>query len=250
MTLSNDYFGIIGYGYVGRGTHYGLLKKQVVTIHDTLLNTKRSDLKACKFVFICIPTENYQHIEILKKEISLLIHQNSKVQIVIRSTLPIGTSDQIEKEFGIKLIYIPEFLRERFWEEDCQNRPLIVGHNSVNLPDWLLSDDIIQCSTSEAELVKMFSNNFAVMRIAFANIFYDMSQKADANYDKVKSMYFKVAHSQTYMEVPGHDGTRGFGGKCLPKDLDFLIDSIDKEQLDSQWFKHIRDLNKEWQKKF
>jgi len=250
MNFENDYFGILGYGYVGRGTHYGLLKKQVVAIHDTLLNTKRSDLKNCKFVFTCIPTENYQHIHTLKHEISLLIDQNPKVQIVIRSTLPIGTCDDIEKDLGIKVIYIPEFLRERFWEEDSQKSPLIVGHNSVDLPEWLTSDEIHECSTSEAELVKMFSNNFAVMRIAFANLFYDMSQKTGADYDKVKSMYFKVAHNQTYMEVPGHDGTRGFGGKCLPKDLDFLIDSIDNNELDSRWFKYIRELNIEWQKKF
>jgi UDP-glucose 6-dehydrogenase len=52
------------------------------------------------------------------------------------------------------------------------------------------------------------------------------------------------------MEVPGHDGTRGFGGKCLPKDLDFMIDTLDSYKLDSQWFSNIRELNKKWQKKF
>jgi UDP-glucose 6-dehydrogenase len=99
-------------------------------------------------------------------------------------------------------------------------------------------------------MVKMFSNNFAVARIAFANLFYDLAQQAGAEYDRVKDMYFQVAHDQTYMEVPGHDGTRGFGGKCLPKDLDFLIDSLDKENLNSDWFKNIRSLNKKWQEKF
>lgn len=250
MIYDNGYFGILGYGYVGRGTHYGLLRKQVVAMHDILLNTTREVLKDCKCIFVCIPTGTPHDIEILKNEISELVNQNSKVQVVIRSTLPIGTCDQIEEELGIKIIYMPEFLRERFWEEDSQKRPLIVGHNSVDLPLWLRVEEIVECSTSEAELVKMFSNNFAVMRIAFGNLFYDMSQRVGADYSKVKDMYFKVAHNQTYMEVPGHDGTRGFGGKCLPKDLDFLIDSLDKEDIDSRWFKYIRELNKEWQKKF
>jgi UDP-glucose 6-dehydrogenase len=52
------------------------------------------------------------------------------------------------------------------------------------------------------------------------------------------------------MEVPGHDGTRGFGGKCLPKDLDFIISSLDSCNIDNEWFKNIRELNKQWQKKF
>ena len=250
MISDNDYFGILGYGYVGRGTHYGLLKKKVVAMHDVLLNTSREVLKNSKYIFVCIPTATYQDIESLIVEISLLVKQNPEVQIVIRSTLPIGICNRIENELGIKIIYIPEFLRERFWEEDSQKRPLIVGHNLEELPEWLQSEEIVECSTSEAELVKMFSNNFAVMRIAFGNLFYDMSEKVGADYSKVKDMYFKVAHNQTYMEVPGHDGTRGFGGKCLPKDLDFLIDSLDVEKLDSRWFKYIRELNKEWQKKF
>jgi UDP-glucose 6-dehydrogenase len=96
----------------------------------------------------------------------------------------------------------------------------------------------------------MFSNNIAVMKIAFANLFYDLSQQVGADYDKIKKMYFQIAHNQTYMEVPGHDGTRGFGGKCLPKDFDFIIDSLDSHNIDNDWFKNIRDLNTEWQKKF
>lgn len=250
MNFDNNYFGILGYGYVGRGTHYGLLKKRVVAMHDVLLNTTREVLKNSKYIFVCIPTGTYQDIETLIIELSLLVKQNPEVQLIIRSTLPIGTCDRIEKELGIKVIYMPEFLRERFWEEDSQKRPLIVGHNLEELPKWLQTEEIVECSTSEAELVKMFSNNFAVMRIAFGNLFYDMSEKVGADYSKVKDMYFKVAHNQTYMEVPGHDGTRGFGGKCLPKDLDFLIDSLDNESIDSRWFKYIRDLNTEWQKKF
>ena len=77
----------------------------------------------------------------------------------------------------------------------------------------------------------MFSNNFAIMRIAFANVFYDLSESVGADYDNVLSMWQKVQQDQSYMEVPGHDGTRGFGGKCLPKDLDFLIETLDKQTL-------------------
>ena len=99
-------------------------------------------------------------------------------------------------------------------------------------------------------LRKMFSNNFAVMRIAFANLFYDICQNTDSNYETVKDLYFKVAHNQSYMEVPGHDGTRGFGGKCLPKDLDFMIETLRSLSIRDDWFKQIRELNKKWQGKF
>jgi UDP-glucose 6-dehydrogenase len=60
-------------------------------------------------------------------------------------------------------------------------------------------------------------------------------------------MYLDVQQDQTYMDVPGHDGTRGFGGKCLPKDLDFLISTLDVQGINSTVFKEIKKLNKEWQ---
>ncbi len=250
MTLETNVYGILGYGYVGRGTHLGLLDNQPVSIHDTNLGTQRTNLKDCQVVFVCIPTSTDNDIDVLVSEIESLIKQNPKVQIVIRSTLPLGTSKMIEERLGAGIIYIPEFLRERFWEEDCKRRPLIIGHNQSKIPEWLGNESYVECSLTEAELIKMFSNSFAVMRIAFANLFYDLSQAHGSDYDKIKKAYFQVAHDQTYMEVPGHDGTRGFGGKCLPKDLDFLIDSLDQKDLDSGWFKNIRDLNKKWQKKF
>ena len=114
----------------------------------------------------------------------------------------------------------------------------------------MLDEEIKTCSTVEAELIKMYSNNFAVMRIAFANVFYDLSENVGANYNKVLDMYLDVQQDQTYMEVPGHDGTRGFGGKCLPKDLDFLIETLEQHNIDQNWFIHIRELNNGWKEKF
>jgi len=250
MISESTEFGILGYGYVGRATHFGLLKNQPTVVHDPIINTSKENLKNSKYIFICIPTPTHDDVKILINEIQSLINQNPETQIIIRSTLPIGTCDSIEQQLGIKVLYIPEFLRERFWEEDSIARPLIVGHNNASIPQWLLDEEIDQCSTVEAEMVKMFSNNFAVMRIAFANLFYDLSQQVGADYDQIKKMYFQVAKNQTYMEVPGHDGTRGFGGKCLPKDLDFIIDSLDCYNIDNDWFKNIRELNKQWQTKF
>jgi UDPglucose 6-dehydrogenase len=240
-------FGILGYGYVGKATHKGLLKDQKAIVYDTIFDTPKDVIYSADVVFICIPTNTDNDIKIIIEEIKNLKQHNTKVQIVIRSTLPLGACDQIQQEAG-DIIYIPEFLRERYWDTDCFRRPLVVGNDTKEIPTWLENEEVHKCSTTEAELVKMFSNNFAVMRIAFANVFYDLAQSVDADYDTVKDAFFKVQADQTYMEVPGHDGGRGFSGKCLPKDLDFLIDTLDKHGINQNWFKHIKELNNGWQK--
>lgn len=242
-------FGILGYGYVGKATHKGLLKDQKAIVYDTMFDVDKSIIYAADTVFICIPTNTDEDINTIIAEIKDLQAHNSNVQIIIRSTLPLGACTKIQAEVG-PIIYIPEFLRERYWDTDCFKRPLVVGYDVADLlPDWLKDEEIHECDTSEAELVKMFSNNFAVMRIAFANVFYDLSESVGADYSNVLRMWQKVQQDQSYMEVPGHDGTRGFGGKCLPKDLDFLIETLEKHNIKQEWFKHIRELNKGWTRK-
>lgn len=243
-------FGILGYGYVGKATHYSILKQQDCKIHDIIFNTSREDLKDSDYVFICIPTSTDNEVKVLIKEINLLKKQNSKVTIIVRSTLPINTCSEIELKLGEKIIYMPEFLRERFWKEDCLKRPLIVGHNGVELPQFLKKEKIIECTTVEAETLKMFSNNYAVVKIAYANLFYELSTKVGADYNTIKDAYLQIANDQTYIDIPGPDGSKGFGGKCLPKDLNFLIDTLSKEKINQTWLTEIRDLNKEWSKKF
>jgi UDPglucose 6-dehydrogenase len=241
-------FGILGYGYVGKATHKGLLKDAKAIVYDIMFDMPKEVIYEADTVFICIPTITETDIDVVINEIKDLKQHNANVEIVIRSTLPLGACEQIQKEAG-NIIYMPEFLRERYWDTDCFKRPLVVGSDN-SIPQWLQDEEIKTCSTKEAELVKMYSNNFAVMRIAFANVFYDLAENVGADYNKVLDMYLDIQQDQTYMEVPGHDGTRGFGGKCLPKDLDFLIETLDEKGIDQNWFKHIRELNKRWQKKF
>ena len=242
-------FGILGYGYVGKATHKGLLNDAKTVVHDITFDTEREILKNADTIFVCIPTETQADIDTVISEINLIQEFNPLATFVIRSTFPLGSCERIQNEVGT-IIYIPEFLRERYWDTDCFKRPLVVGYDNVDLPQWLLDEEINICTTKEAELVKMYSNNFAVIKIAFANVFYDLAENVGADYDKVKDAFLKVQHSQTYLDVPGHDGTRGFGGKCLPKDLDFLIDTLEDQDINQNWFKHIRELNNGWKEKF
>lgn len=246
MKNKKEKFGIMGYGYVGKATHLSFLENKECVIHDYFLKTNITILCDISVLFICIPTVTDFDIDTMISEIKKIKELNPTVQIIIRSTLPLGSSAEIQKSINDNIIYIPEFLRERFWDTDCLKRPIIVGTDEDSVPEWIMDFEFIKCTTSEAELVKMFSNNFAAVRIAFANVFYDLSQKVGADYDLVKQMYFKVQHDQSYMNVPGYDGCRGFAGKCLPKDLDFLINTLEKMDIDQNWFKHIRRLNNEW----
>jgi UDPglucose 6-dehydrogenase len=236
--------GIAGYGIVGKATHKGLLKNQSVIIHDLTLSTKLEDLSVCEYVFFCLPTNNDTDIQSLLEEIKLLKSYNPNSKIVIRSTLPVGTCSLLETVIQDNIYYVPEFLRERMWEEDCFNRPVIVGNNNKELPSWISEEESIICSLEEAEIIKMFSNNIASARIIIANHFYELSKAVGADYQSVLDAYLQVNHDQNYLEA--NENLRGFGGKCLPKDLNFLISTFDKLNLPQQFFTAVREDNSLW----
>jgi UDPglucose 6-dehydrogenase len=244
MTNEQTIFGILGYGFVGKATHIGLLNKQEIAIHDPILNTKMEDLKNSKYIFVCIPTSTDLDIEILIQEIVNLKNQNANCQIIIRSTVPVGTCEKIQNIIQDKILYVPEFLRERHWDQDCFRRPLIVGHDSDSLPKWLQDETIVECSTKDAEVLKMFNNNYAALRVVFANQLFELANRSGADYAKVVDMYSAIKYDQTYFTVD--DTLRGFGGKCLPKDLDFLISTFKTLNIEQTLFDAIKYDNTLW----
>lgn len=246
--MKHHKFGILGYGYVGRATHLSLCKNQKVIIYDIKKSANKNNLSTCDTIFICIPTNTQKDIKKLFREIKDIYKLNPKIQFIIRSTLPIGTCDLLKKHIP-NLIYIPEFLRERFWKKDCLKRPLVVGYDGGKLPSWLTKEKIIKCTMPEAEIIKMFTNNLAVFKITFANIFYDIANATNSDYDKIKNAFLQVSHDQNYIEMPGHDGRRGFGGKCLPKDSIFLQKTLSNYNIDNKLIKIINRYNDKWRKK-
>ena len=236
--------GIAGYGIVGKATHKGLLNNSTVIIHDTSIDTSIEDLYICNYVFFCIPTDTDASIQLLINNISRLKVVNPTCKIVIRSTLPVGTCRMIEKIISDKIYYMPEFLRERVWETDCLNRPIIVGSDHQQIPPWLSIQDCVFCSLEEAEIIKMLSNNMAAARVVFANHIYELSKAVGADYNNVLNAYLQVNHDQNYLEVT--ETMRAFGGKCLPKDLDFLIDTFAKLNIPQTYFTAMKEDNQLW----
>lgn len=93
---------------------------------------------------------------------------------------------------------------------------------------------------SELEILKLMSNNYYAMKVVFANHYYDLCKKYNAEYDIVLDSFYKTKNGQSYMDV--NENLRGYGGKCLPKDIDFAMNIFD----DSKLFESIKIDNQKW----
>ena len=100
-----------------------------------------------------------------------------------------------------------------------------------------------------AEMIKYFTNSFLATKVSFANEIYDICSKLNLDFDKVieYSIYDKRI-GNSHLNVPGHDGDFGFGGHCLPKDLNALINLSDKLGAKNNILKSVLKTNDEIRK--
>lgn len=248
--------GIVGLGVVGSACRTGFEKiGHDVKYHDIKLYTKLEEILDTEVCFISVPTNSDENdscdISIVQNVVEELSDMNYKGIVAIKSTVEPGTTDMLKnKTKNLNLCFVPEFLRERCATEDFiyNNSLLLVGTDSDevfekikethgNLPVHKIKSSII-----EAELIKYFSNTYKAMRVVFANTFYKICEKLEANYDVVKDSFLLHGIQEGhYLNVNKEFG--GFGGVCLPKDTKAMNYLVKKLDLDLNLFKNILDEN-------
>lgn len=232
--------GIVGNGFVGQATRLLETDNQKFLIYDVdsskcvPVGLTLEGMLNCKIIFICVPTpmnpDGSCCTSIVEKVINNLREINFKNHIVVRSTVTPGFSQKH------KVNFMPEFLTEKNWADDvynCEN--WIIGKYDLNtdyLQDLLnraMYDNkikynkLITVSPMEGEMIKYVRNTFLATKISFFNEIEELCRKNYLNYNLIKnnvSLDTRIGNS--HMDVPGYDGKRGFGGTCLPKDLNSL----------------------------
>ncbi len=242
--------GIVGQGFVGLALKAGFEKHYEIETYDKYEVDKSTcdlaDLVAkCKVIFVCVPTpmnlDGSCHTDIVEsvvKEIDKWSYaywgnKNIKPTVVIKSTIPPGTTDRLHRKYkSVDVIFNPEFLTEATFIEDFKNQNRIIlggvrrGTNKLRqvYSKVFPRTTIVKTGAKHAEMVKYFTNCFLATKVSFANEMKMLCDELDLDYDKVvEYATYDERLGKTHWAVPGPDGELGFGGHCLPKDLNALI---------------------------
>ena len=259
--------GIVGYGFVGKATTLFSSDDNFMSfdLNPELCNPKGiiiNDLVQCEVLFVSVPTpmneDGTVHIGIVEKVVNQLKSIKSvNCPIIVRSTVPPGTCE------NLGVFFMPEFLTEKNFMNDFKNnKKWIIGcPNNYNENELIRIIHIIEkayeykninskeielVTTKEAEMIKYFKNTFLAVKVSYCNEIKDFCDQRDINYNNIVRLATEDDRiTSSHTSVPGHDGKKGYGGTCFPKDINGLYGEFKKYNIKSYMLENSIKRNEE-----
>lgn len=264
--------GIIGNGFVGSAIAAGFGLHHNIMIYD--VSPERSmntldDVVSADFIFVCVPTpmslkrDNEIDLSIVDDvfgRISQHENLNKDAVCILKSTVTPGTTLNLSKKYNnLNIIFNPEFLTERSARLDFINASRIVlggrAEACLRVSDLYATrfphTKIITTDSRTAEFTKYLCNAFFATKVGFMNEMRQLSDKLGLDWNSALDGFISDGRvGNSHLDVPGHDGSPGFGGKCFPKDINALIEFYKKNEIDPKiisavWKKNLEVRDKQ-----
>jgi UDPglucose 6-dehydrogenase len=214
----------------------------------------QDDINRCDVVFVCVPTPANADGSCDTSIVESVVAWIEGPVVVLRSTVSVGTTRRLADKFKKKVVFQPEYgpaeTPDHPFNDLRKVRWLILGGElaacKVAARAWMdaySSDITITYTTPEAaELCKYMENAFLAMKVAFCNEFFELAERLGVDYDELRELWLldpRIGRSHTFV----YPDKRGFGGRCLPKDLRAIVSTAQQQGYDPKLLSEILESN-------
>ncbi|HXL92997.1 MAG TPA: hypothetical protein VN969_29065 [Streptosporangiaceae bacterium] len=246
---------IIGFGHVGRLMQRIFPDALVYDKFQPEVSAPREAVMGCRFAFVCVPTDIGAEGAADLSNVWEVAGWLKAETVVLRSTVPPGTSRRLAQETGHRVVFWPEYCGEWAyvtpWEQSPEGWPSVIlgGEPEVTreivelvAPRLGPSKTYRQVPAEAAELCKYMENSWLAAQVIFSWQFRLLADACGADFWEVRDLWgldprVSKAHTAAFL------ASRGFGGKCLPKDLSAITTYGAEAGVDVSFLAAIKQFN-------
>lgn len=246
---------IVGYGFLGKAMgdffkgHYDIFTYDPYLATNngldsvTVLDNKKASATNFYLAIVCVPTpmhgDGSVDISLVDEAVALV---NSEY-ILIKSTIPPGTTAMLANKYGKRIVFSPEYIGEStyvtpWWKDIGYMDPhdikkhdfFIFGGKESETSEVLQTfkkvmgpiPKYIQTDSKTAELTKYMVNSWGSTKVMFCNEFARIAETMGVDYDELRELWLLDGRVNR-MHTAVFKDKRGFGGKCFPKDINGIV---------------------------